>query len=195
RVGVRKGMMFWGRERMAECCYETAVNELQKEHPDHGKVLWHLDCATNLNPQFTDAIKLKEEITGKQVTASPQSTVQRFVTEQILADKAAGLEFHNPPRIVPINPTTQHAATDMAPSTQPVVAISALATQPTTQPVVAVAPTTQPTTQPVEAEAVPPAVIEDESAVEAPSAAPATQPVQPNKPIRFTTIDLNDDDQ
>ena len=50
---------------MAECCYQTAVTEMAKEHPDRCKALWHLDCAINLNPQFLEAINLKEELNGK----------------------------------------------------------------------------------------------------------------------------------
>ena len=34
RVGMRKGMMPWGRERLAETSYEKAVEELNKPNPD-----------------------------------------------------------------------------------------------------------------------------------------------------------------
>ena len=34
RVGVRKGMMWWGRERLAESAYESAVAEMNKSQPE-----------------------------------------------------------------------------------------------------------------------------------------------------------------
>jgi type IV pilus assembly protein PilQ len=88
RVGVRKGMMFFGRERLAESAYESARAELAKPRPDRGLVLWHLNAATNLNPTFLEAIELKEKISGKRVTDSDNSIIRDFVTESILNDTA-----------------------------------------------------------------------------------------------------------
>ena len=61
RVGVRKGMMWFGRERLAETAYENAVAEMSKPKPDVNLALWHLSCAINLNPTFIEAIDLKEK--------------------------------------------------------------------------------------------------------------------------------------
>jgi hypothetical protein len=87
RVGVRNGMMPWGRERLAESAYEKAVAELKKPTPDRKKALWHLDCATNLNPKFTEAIALKAQLTGEEVTAVDNSTIKSFVQRVVLADR------------------------------------------------------------------------------------------------------------
>lgn len=87
RVGVRKGMMWFGRERLAETAYEWAQAELAKPKPNMGIVLWHLNCAINLNPKFIEAIDLKEKITGKQVTDADNSTIRSFVRDQIMADR------------------------------------------------------------------------------------------------------------
>src|SRR5256885_16610203 len=100
-------MMPWGRERMAEACYECARAELAKEHPDRCKALWHLDCAINLAPTFHEAMQLKEEITGKEVTVIDHSVVRSFVTKQIMAERANPPASMTPPRVVPITPTTQ----------------------------------------------------------------------------------------
>lgn len=89
RVGVRKGMMPLGRERLAESVYQQAVTELAKPTPDRAKALWYLDCATNLNPMFIEAMKMKEELTGKQLSAVDNSTVRSFVRRNIMAEKAA----------------------------------------------------------------------------------------------------------
>jgi hypothetical protein len=90
RVGVRKGMMPWGRERLAETAYDCALAELKKPHPNNQKVLWHLDCATNLNPKFSEAVDLKERISGKVVTDVDNSSIRSFVRDMIMNDREAG---------------------------------------------------------------------------------------------------------
>ncbi len=84
RVGVRKGMMFFGRERLAELAYENAVSEMGKPRPDTSLVLWHLNVATNLNPTFLEAIELKEKVSGKRVTDSDNSIIRNFVSQAVL---------------------------------------------------------------------------------------------------------------
>ncbi len=86
RVGVRKGMMWYGRERLAETAYENAVAEMNKPHPNVNVALWHLNCAINLNPHFLEAIDLKEKITGKVVTDVDNSAIRDFVRDQIIED-------------------------------------------------------------------------------------------------------------
>jgi type II secretory pathway component GspD/PulD (secretin) len=88
RVGVRKGMMFFGRERLAEQAYENAVAEMNKPNPDRNVALWHLNVATNLNPTFLEAIELKEKISGRQVTDADNSSIRSFVSRSILADQS-----------------------------------------------------------------------------------------------------------
>lgn len=93
RVGIRKNMMPFGRERLAECEYEKALKELKKPDPDRHIVLWHLNAAIGLNPTFSEAINLKESVTGKVVTDVDNSTIRSFVKRQIMREEA--------------NPTTQ----------------------------------------------------------------------------------------
>jgi type IV pilus assembly protein PilQ len=88
RVGVRKGMMWFGRERLAESAYEDAVDEMNKPHPDVDKAIWHLNCAINLNPKFIEAIEMKEKLTGKEVTDVDNSTIRSFVQRAIIEDTA-----------------------------------------------------------------------------------------------------------
>ena len=84
RVGVRQGMMFFGRERLAEAAYENAMAELAKPNPDKNVVLWHLDMATNLNPTFLEAIELKEKVSGKRVTDTDNSIIRNFVSASVM---------------------------------------------------------------------------------------------------------------
>jgi len=197
RVGVRQGMMPWGRERLAETCYEAAETELHKPHPDLAVVRWHLDCATNLNPNFLEAITLKEKITGVVLTTSDNSSIRGLVRRQMLAELgSASLDV--PPKLVVIsstmNPTTQpalepathpSAAIDLPTFIAPLAAIPLLA--PATQPSLALAPES-PSTQPSVA------VAPDAPATQ-PSAAlaetPATQPSD-SSPKVITSTDNNE---
>jgi type IV pilus assembly protein PilQ len=131
RVGVRRGMMPWGRERMAELSYEWAQDELKKPNPNREKVLWHLNCSTNLNPKFLEAIKLKERMTGEVLEASDNSSMHSFVRRQVIADRNFTAEPL--PRSTPIDrrdlePTTQPASTilePVAPTTRPAATFEA----------------------------------------------------------------------
>jgi type II secretory pathway component GspD/PulD (secretin) len=89
RVGIRKGMMFFGRERLAESAYENALAELSKPNPDKNIALWHLDVATNLNPTFLEAIELKEKVSGKRLTDSDNSIIRSFVSKSVLDSTTA----------------------------------------------------------------------------------------------------------
>jgi type IV pilus assembly protein PilQ len=104
RVGVRRGMMCFGRERLAESEYEAAVKEMNKPKPNRQVALWHLNSATNLNPKFVEAIKMKEDVTGVVLSTSDNSTIRGFVRRQIMADPAR-------PTTAPVvqEPTTQPA--------------------------------------------------------------------------------------
>jgi type IV pilus assembly protein PilQ len=114
RVGTRHGMMPWGRERLAETSYEQAVAELNKPNPDRKKAMWHLNCATNLNPKFVEAIDLKQKISGKEVTTADNSSIRNFVRQQIMTDRAPAAI------VVPVAPATQPTAG--SPTTQPTTA-------------------------------------------------------------------------
>jgi type IV pilus assembly protein PilQ len=92
RVGVRRGMMFFGRDRLAETNYDKAVREMNKKNPSRKKALWYLDAAINLNPTFLEAIKMKESLSGKEVTAVDNSNMRTFVKRQIMAERAARAE-------------------------------------------------------------------------------------------------------
>lgn len=183
RVGMRKGMMFFGRDRLAENCYDAAVAELNKPEPNRKKALWHLDCATNLNPQFIEAINLKQELTGRELSYADKSTIRDFVKQQIMAER------EQTPATQPVEPVLIEDAAAVVPATQPVAEV--LATQPTEQ-VVAEIPTTQPvaeetTSEPMEEvtaaeelelSPVEAAVVEDAQVIETIESAEVTEPVE-----------------
>ena len=109
RVGVRKGMMWFGRERLAETAYENAEAALNKPKPDIDLALWHLNCAINLNPRFIEAIDLKEKITGRQVTAVDNSAIRPFIRDVIMAENASPTTA--PSSMTTVPPVSQSATT------------------------------------------------------------------------------------
>lgn len=134
RVGVRKGMMPWGRERMAECFYEKAAAEMASGSPDRSKAMFFLNCATNLNPKFREAILMKEDLTGQILTSSDNSSVRSFIRRQILADRARPAPATLPSSVpitatVPNNPPTIPAQPAMLQTR-----VESPVTQPSTQP-------------------------------------------------------------
>lgn len=166
RVGLRRGMMPWGRERLAQMEYEAALKAMNQPVPDTKKALWHLNLATNNNPKMLEAIKLKEQITGRELTTADDSSIRSFVRKQVLREQAL------PPALPPVT-TDAVEETDevgagesvLAPATQPVVEAaetaedtgtvvmveeSITALPPATQPVLAEEVAVTPSTQPVE---------------------------------------------
>jgi hypothetical protein len=184
RVGARKELMFFGRERLAESAYEDAINELNSRHPSIDKAIWHLDCAIDLNPHFIEAIDLKERLTGKQVTDADNSSIRGFVRRMIIED------------VPPPPPPPGGAALPpgiLSPAPAPV---AQSATRPTSMPsaaVAAAAPAAPPTTRPIRPSAQATIVAPVISADAAPRpAAPTTRPASDAKAI--TAIPLDEDD-
>jgi hypothetical protein len=139
RVGVRKGMMWWGSLRLAESAYESAVAEMNKSTPNRSKALWYLDCATNLNPQFSEAIQMKQDLTGKELSEVDNSTVRWFVRDEIMKERANSSKSSS---------TGTNWSDDMLtePTTQPTDLTRASAFTPASE--TRFEPSTQPATQP-----------------------------------------------
>lgn len=166
RIGVRKGMMGFGRERLAESAYEAAVAAMSKPTPDTKSALWHLDCATNLNPLFPEAINMKQAVSGREVTLPECNTVRGFLKRQIIAERAA-------------MPATVGVA---APATQPAVAVSA---QPATMPAGDHVPSCDATADVKE----PVCEMQEEQVDEETALAPTTRPaVEDNAPAVTVTV-------
>jgi hypothetical protein len=106
---------------------------MAKPNPDRKRALWHLDCATNLNPKFNEAIEMKAQLTGEEVTSVDNSTIKSFVSRVALADRR--------------RPTTMPSDAAAAP---------AAPAAPVPTPAVQAPPTTQPTsTETAKAESAP----------------------------------------
>jgi len=122
RVGMRNGLMWFGRERLAEGHYRKATEAYEKGK--NGAALWHLNSALGLNPKFSEAIDLKARIQGREVTSVDNSTIHGFVSRAILNDRAAastqpaGEMTEGTIEVLP-TPDASAEATE-EPSTQPV---------------------------------------------------------------------------
>jgi type IV pilus assembly protein PilQ len=123
RVGVRRGMMPFGRERMADGFYQCALKAMDGATPDRKKAIFFLDAAIGLNPKLIEAINLKQELTGEEVTAADGSSIRGFVRKSVMVDLPG--------------PSTQPSA--QVPSTQPLAEsessdVESYAAAPSTQP-------------------------------------------------------------
>jgi type IV pilus assembly protein PilQ len=125
RVGARRGLMFWGRERMANLYYDCALKELSKRNPDRKKAIFYLNAATGLVPTFSEAIDLKQDLTGRELTAASGSSVRGFVRRTMLVD--------HQPTTLPADENERLGDAETSPATQP-FAFGEPTTSPSTQP-------------------------------------------------------------
>lgn len=86
RLGIREGLMFQGRTSLASANYQTA-----REKEAAGKLndaLWHATMATQCNPAFLDAIRLREDLLNRQLYAEEYGSMQNMM-RNILASQCA----------------------------------------------------------------------------------------------------------
>lgn len=85
RVGMRKGLMWHGRERLAESHYHKAVAALDAGMPD--KALWHAKLATHAFPRHLPAIELKESLQSRREWDGDDTTSRLFVQRLIAREQ------------------------------------------------------------------------------------------------------------
>ncbi len=81
RVGLRQGLQWHGRERLAQSYYRAATNHLRAGH--RTLALWEVDAAIGLQPTFLDAIRLRERILEKEMTEPAGSAIKDLVLKRI----------------------------------------------------------------------------------------------------------------
>jgi len=87
RVGIRESMQFFGRERLAQANYHSALDYASSGEWD--KAEWHTTLAIHNHPTFVDAIKLRENILQKRSWDDSGTASRNFVRKLIL--RKAGL--------------------------------------------------------------------------------------------------------
>jgi type IV pilus assembly protein PilQ len=85
RVGVREGLMWTGRERLAQSHYRRAVAAMDCGNAD--KALWHAKLALHCFPRHMPAIKLQESILGKRAWEEDGDATRMFIHELIAKEK------------------------------------------------------------------------------------------------------------
>lgn len=95
RVGLRRGMLSTGRNRLAQSHYHQAITAHREGHPR--RALWHLDLALRNNSQLLPAIKLKEQILQKRAWDDDGSVARSMIHDLIARERGdSGLIFGRP---------------------------------------------------------------------------------------------------
>jgi type IV pilus assembly protein PilQ len=84
-LGIRQGLLGWGRERLAASHYGWA-----KQHQATGqldKALWDVNMATYMLPTFQDALQLRNQLLGKQIYESEFGSMRLFMRRLVEKDK------------------------------------------------------------------------------------------------------------
>jgi type IV pilus assembly protein PilQ len=95
RVGMRQGLQWFGRERLAQAHYRWAL-----EHLEHGRVskaLWDLDLAINNNPKFLAAVKLKESLLCRREWDEDNTSIRGYLERQIQREQGRDLPPYGRP--------------------------------------------------------------------------------------------------
>lgn len=83
RVGLRQGMMWHGRERLAQDYYRRAVDQISRG--DRDKALWWTNLALHNNERMLPAILLKEKLTGQRAWEDEGASTRQFLQRLIHA--------------------------------------------------------------------------------------------------------------
>lgn len=85
RVGIRKGLMWHGRERLAQTYYQKALAAWSAGDSD--KAMWNVKLSLNAVPRHLPAIQLKEKISGQRAWQEDGTTTRTFVQRLIAQEK------------------------------------------------------------------------------------------------------------
>jgi type IV pilus assembly protein PilQ len=97
RVGLRKGQMWHGRERLAQSLYRTALD--RHADGDEGDALWYVRMSLYNNPRSMPAIRLQEELRGKREWHEDGTVTRDFIHRAIMRERGeTGTSFDRPPQ-------------------------------------------------------------------------------------------------
>jgi type IV pilus assembly protein PilQ len=95
RVGLREGLMWHGRNRVAQRNYRRALEDY--EAGDTDRALWHANMALHNNGRLVAAINLKEKILGQRSWEEDGSGNRGFIYHLIAKERGnVWLEFDRP---------------------------------------------------------------------------------------------------
>ncbi|MFQ5495876.1 MAG: hypothetical protein ACE5EX_10900, partial [Phycisphaerae bacterium] len=96
-VGSRLGLMWHGRDRLAQSHYEKAVELSGAGKPD--KALWHVNLALRNQPRMLPAIRLKERILQRRAWDEDFAGGRTFLHELIARERGYALPLFGRPRV------------------------------------------------------------------------------------------------
>ena len=105
RVGQRMGLMWTGRERLAQHHYRKALEDYSEGDVDGA--LWHTRLATHNNPRMVPAIDLRERISGKRAWDEDGTGGREFIYRLIARERGYPVQPFGRPEITgPSEPPT-----------------------------------------------------------------------------------------
>jgi len=98
RVGQRKGLQWFGRERLTEVNMRLAKRYLAKGNT--AAALWQLDLALAMRPRLEEALRLKERLTQQTTWAKAprHSSIKYAINSMIMHELGKPTERVIPPR-------------------------------------------------------------------------------------------------
>lgn len=109
RVLAHQGLMPWGRERLAHAHYRSALEHLRAGRRD--KALLELNLALAILPQFPEAARIRDQLTGQSLAEPDHSVIRNLL---------APLRVHAGPATQPAQPRPDATPTPHTPAeTQP----------------------------------------------------------------------------
>ncbi len=98
RVGIRQGLMWTGRERLAQTNYRKALDAA--EAGDVDAALWYLKLSAHSLPRFAPALQLRERLTGHRAWSEDGIPSRSFIYDLIAQERG-----YAPPRFGRPDPT------------------------------------------------------------------------------------------
>lgn len=112
RVSLRRGMMWWGRERLAESWYRAALDELAKPNPNRGMARSFVDAALTLNPKFNEALDLRRDLVGKELVGVDNALTRGIVKRLFVAPDTGAVPAGDPfSKVEPAKPEASEDTT------------------------------------------------------------------------------------
>jgi type IV pilus assembly protein PilQ len=113
RVGVRQGLMWHGRERVAQRHYHRATDAFAAG--DTEKALWHLNMALHNHPRLVPAMELKEQIRQQREWDEDASGGRLFLFRLLAKERGRvepllgrpGPPFEEPEEHVPLDDASE----------------------------------------------------------------------------------------
>ena len=88
RLGARRGVMWHGRERLAQAHYRKALERMAENDLD--KALWEVDMTLHSNGRFLPALDLKEQILGIREWEDDGTATRQFIHDLITKERLEG---------------------------------------------------------------------------------------------------------